>query len=258
MKQRRAPFTADLRKASYEEWLDVAFDHQPRADPANVDTAWYWVRDVELVVDSARQVRYLTQLFEQPEVLVRRYSAAQIEEGFWFMLGAAGQGWFRDTLWDSEVPWEAREACIKAIPRLYDRLFAPDDEAEGMAWMLWDLLAFDYGCGNRGPAKSDEDRRVQDTMLEAMREMLMRSGSPMAHGTARRAPRPVSPQPCQRRGADSHLLGFAPSSAEVARVCFQRAGRERPLSVRANESLQLTNARGVPHRRHISRLRVRS
>lgn len=184
MKQRRDPFTADLRQASFDEWLDAVFDHPPRIDPTDVDSAWYWIADVELAVDPGRQVRYLKQLFEQPEVLTRRYSPEQVEEGFWFMFGAGGNEWFRDTLWNPEVPWAAREDCIKAVPVLYERLFLPDGDADGMAWMLWDLLAFGYDCGNKDPTKSEDDRRVQDAMFEAMREMLMRSSLPVAQRAA--------------------------------------------------------------------------
>jgi len=184
MRQPRDAFTPDLRRASFEEWLDAVFDHPPRAEPPNVNSAWYWVSDVEFTVDPGRQVRYLTQMFEQPEVLAQRYSAEQIEEGFWFMFGAAGYSWFLDTLWDPEVPWVAREACIRAIPTLYERLFPPDDNADGIPWMLWDLLAFGYDCGNRDPAKNEEDRRVQDAMLEAMRMMLLRPSSPAAQHAA--------------------------------------------------------------------------
>lgn len=183
-KQQRAPFTADLRKASFAEWLDITFDHPERAEPTKVDHAWYWMHEVALVADPVRQIRYLTQLFRQPEILAQRYTAAQVEEGFWFMLSGGGEEWYRDALWDPEVPWEARAACIATVPVLYERLFAPDEDAGGIPWMLWDLLAFDYDCGNRDPARNEEDRRVQDAMLEAMSRMLLRSKSPMAQRAA--------------------------------------------------------------------------
>lgn len=184
MKKPRAVFTADLRRAGFEDWLDAVFDHPPRADPSDIDSAWYWRAVVELTVDPARQIRYLTKLFEHPEVLAQRYSAAQIEEGFWFMFGAAGTEWFLRPLWDPEVPWVAREACIRAVPRLYDGHFPPDGGSEGMSWMLWDLLAFGYDCGNHDPARNEEDRRVQESMFEALREMLVRSKSPAAQEAA--------------------------------------------------------------------------
>lgn len=184
MRKPRETFAVDLRRAGFEAWLDAVFDHPPRSDPRDINTAWYWMVLVDFRVDPARQVRYLTKLFERPQVLVTRYTAAQIEEGFWFMFGAAGTEWFLDPLWDAEVPWVAREACIRAVPRLYDGLFPPDGGGDGVAWMLWDLLAFGYDCGNHDPARNEEDRRVQDAMFEALREMLTRSKSPAAQEAA--------------------------------------------------------------------------
>jgi len=174
----------DLRGTTFDAWLAFVFDHETQSDGDDVGDAWYWARDVELAVEPVRQVEYLTRLFERPEVLVRHFSEAQVEQGFWFMFSACGTPWFLDPLWDPAVPRAAREACIRAIPSLYDRLFASDEEGEGVAWMLWDFLAFGYDCGNRDPSASEEDRWVQDAMLEALREMLLRSESAMAQRAA--------------------------------------------------------------------------
>lgn len=184
-KQNRQPLVADLRNASFDEWLNAVFNHAARAGRRrDVHKAWYMSQDVEFIVDPARQIRFLTQLFEAPEILPQRYSTEQIEEGFWFMFSAIGKEWFRDALWNSEVPWAAREACIQAVPTLYERLFTREEDADGVAWMLWDLIAFDYDCGNRDPAASEEDRRVQDAMLDAMRRMLLGSDSSLAQSAA--------------------------------------------------------------------------
>jgi hypothetical protein len=174
----------DLRDASFDQWLGFVFDHEPLEEGQDSGDAWYWTSEVELAVQPARQVAHLLRLFERPDVLLSRFTEPQIEQGFWFMFSAGGTDWFLTPLWDPNVPWAAREACIRAIPSLYERLFDSDEEGEGVAWMLWDFLAFGYDCGNRDPSRSEEDKRVQEAMLEAMSEMLLGSSSAMAQRAA--------------------------------------------------------------------------
>jgi len=181
MQEPRSVIAVDLRNVSYGEWLAFVFDHEPLPDGADIGRAWYNANVLEIEAGPARQVSYLTRVFESPEVLAGRYTTNQIEQGFWFMLGAtSGQEAFRDALWDAAVPWAEREACIRAVPTLYERLFPRDEDNEGIPFMLWDLLADDYGHKLRNPAADEEDRRVQGAMLEAMRQMLLSSDSPIA------------------------------------------------------------------------------
>lgn len=101
------------------------------------------------------------------------------------MFGAAGEEWFSYQLWNASVDWSSRERCIREIPNLYEELFEPEFDADGIAWMLWDRLTFGYDSGTRRPDVSEEDRRVQTVMLECLRTQLMRSKSEMAQRAAR-------------------------------------------------------------------------
>jgi hypothetical protein len=162
----------DLRGVSYEDWLAFIFD-RPVAQEGEKE--WYFQADLELETDPARQVAFLARLFRAPEALAERFSPGQIEQGFWFLFGT-GEEWFSVPLWGASVPWEERRECLRALPELYVRLFerCPLDTAP---YMLPDLLACGYGFGRRRPGADEEDRRVQEALFIAFREMLA-SGHP--------------------------------------------------------------------------------
>jgi hypothetical protein len=161
---------ADLRNATYDEFLQFVFDHYPEDD---VDKKWYWQLNEDVQIAPGRAVEYLTRMCTGAAQLLDRYTPMQIAEGLNYLFGAGGSSEFRDQLWNSDVPWPHRRRCILAIPRLYTDVLERDrDGVGGCAYMLWDSIAYDYHCGNRDPAKDPEDARVQDAMLEALRSML--------------------------------------------------------------------------------------
>lgn len=160
----------DHRKASFEEFLTFVFDRP--APPDHDLNAWWFHSSLDLVVDPRRQVAHLTRFFNDPSLLPPRYSRAQIEQGLWFLFSAAPE-YYVKFLWSPEVPWSEREACVLALPQLYDRLLA-----DGSPWdteidhMIPDLLAEWYGFGWRKPATNAEDRRVQDALLRVFEQLL--------------------------------------------------------------------------------------
>lgn len=160
----------DLAGASFEEFIAFVFDH-PVVPDGHEGEKWYLQHDLEINIDPGHQVQFLTMLFRHPDVLLERYSPAQIDQGFWFMF-IQGQEWFMDPLWDRAIPRAAREACVLAIPELYRRLF--EREPIGLApWMLWDLLADGFvGYAGRPPERAGEDDHVRAAMFQACRIML--------------------------------------------------------------------------------------
>jgi hypothetical protein len=175
--------TLDLAACDYDRWLESVFGHEAPAAADTTTRPWYHRERIEVLADPERQVAYMTRLFQDPTGIRKRFTPEQIEQGFWFMFGASREA-FRDFLWDPEIPWVRRAACIEAIPNLYEGLFPDRNDDGGVAWMLWDLLADDYGFELRDPGADVEDRRVQDAMLEALRVMLLRSRSVLAQRAA--------------------------------------------------------------------------
>lgn len=158
----------DLRTASYEEFISSVFDHEPADD---VDDKWFWKEEVEVQIEPQPFIAHLTSVFEKSSDLVDRFTIRQIAEGLEFLFcGPDGSGRLGQ-LWNPEVPWLERRRCILSIPNFYRQVFEPDDET-GCGFMLWDWIAYGYESGNKSPANSPEDARVQDTMLEALTAML--------------------------------------------------------------------------------------
>ena len=159
----------DLHTASFDEFVTFVFDHYPEEE---VDDKWYWKNDVEVEMEPRRGVEYLTRVLLDGHELLKSYTPRQVTEGINYLIGGSGSE-FLDLLWEPEVPWEERERCILAIPRLYaDVLEGDEDGLGGCAYMLWDWVAYGYYCGNHDPAENPEDARVQDAMFKAMTSLL--------------------------------------------------------------------------------------
>ncbi len=92
----------------FDRWVAAVFGGEGRDEPEP---------------SSRGTVRYLTRLFQEPEVLIGRYSADQIGDGLWFLVSPSGSN-HAFALRDDAVPWEARRTCLEAIGTLYERLFA--------------------------------------------------------------------------------------------------------------------------------------
>lgn len=100
---------------------------------------WYWAEDLEVVVDPALQLKYLTCLATEPDFLISQFGTAQLEQGFWFVFGPAGAPYFTSLLWRAGVPWSIREACILSMVTLFERLFSREPLPTA-SFMWWDLV----------------------------------------------------------------------------------------------------------------------
>ena len=163
----------DLRTSSYEDFVDFVFNHVPEDE---VNDKWYWQVRLDVAVDPRVVIGYLTRLCKEPTPLLMRFTVRQFTEGVNFLFGAGGGKWFRDQLWNSDVPWIERRECILAIPELYTHIFEDHDDG-GLGFMLWDEIAYGYTSGSRAPEANPEDARVQQAMFEALTAML-RSENP--------------------------------------------------------------------------------
>jgi len=157
----------DITKLSFEEWVQFVFDH-PISKPE-----WYWaaMSDDEDggygIGDKPVIVRYLTRLFLNPGILRGRYAPEQLEQGFWFIMS---HGAFTHLLWDTEIPWPLRKACIESMGELFERFFAlvPSDTA---CFMWWDEMAYEYYRRDGVPRDAD-DADVQEAMFQTLRRIL--------------------------------------------------------------------------------------
>jgi hypothetical protein len=166
------PLTIDLRHASYEDFVTFVFDHYPIPQD-DVDELWYWKLEDDVEFDPRRAIAHITRICEESATLLESFTLPQVAQGINYLLGAGNRDGFLDLLWDPKVPWAERYRCIRAIPQLYTQVFERDEDgAGGLAFMLWDSIAYGYFAGTCSPATDPEDARVQEAMFEALSEML--------------------------------------------------------------------------------------
>jgi hypothetical protein len=92
--------------------------------------------------------------------LLETYSPAQLEEGLDYLTLT---GRLRDFIWDPDLPWEPRRACLRAMVPLAEQLFARDPLGE-TAGMWWNWLRY------FGPRPADSG--VKDTLLDVLTQIL--------------------------------------------------------------------------------------
>jgi hypothetical protein len=111
---------------SFDQWVGFVFDHEITRPE------WYWaVRDdYEWLENSPVTVaEYWSRLFEEPGLLLERFSREQVGEGLWYLSSDACSEYWRVITLDA-VPSGIQERSVRSIGRLFERLFAPQCGAE--------------------------------------------------------------------------------------------------------------------------------
>jgi hypothetical protein len=162
----------DIREASFEEFVAFLFDHDVVPDPEDINVGpfpWYWHAKVDY--DAPRVASFYIRLFNAPGFLLSRFSADQLEQGFWAILSEILDCSVSTIIWDTSVPFEIRERCVRSMFELFAQLFAAEPLDTSSA-MWWDSLAFDWDCGNRARANGGEDQLMQDVMFTTLAKLL--------------------------------------------------------------------------------------
>lgn len=149
----------DLRGAPFDRFLAYVFEH---------DGAEWQVKEsaAALRVDPALQLAYAERLFRDPAA-VAGYTAAQREQGFWFLPGWFQPDFFSGQIWNHDLPLGARISCVSAMEVLFRDLFAKDPHGKD-AFMWFDLLE-DGAPADRGACPQCEPvRRTIIGVLDAL------------------------------------------------------------------------------------------
>src|SRR5688572_7903485 len=99
----------DLSNASYEDFLDFVFNRLVEDESA---AKWYWHLGEDVTIPPRLAVRYLRRVCEEAGTLIPRFTLPQIAEGLNYLFGPGGQFEFSEQLWNPDVPWSERSACI--------------------------------------------------------------------------------------------------------------------------------------------------
>ncbi len=147
----------------FEEWVCYVFDNPP-------DYRWF-----DLLADwgpcpPELLISYLTRLFEHAGDVLGRFSNAQLNQSFWFLLGADADA--MRVLSDERVPWQERRRCLRSIFTLFEQCFAPrcgpflshlderfDNPLNSVCYMWWDLFM---------PGRPANDQRSAELNAEVL------------------------------------------------------------------------------------------
>jgi hypothetical protein len=159
---------------SYEAWIAHCFDHPVTPQ------AWYLAPDApEWEAAPEVTLSYLTRLFNTPNDSIGRFSDAQLNQGFWYLLSNS----LSDHMYllvDASLPEQARLDCLHAIKHLFAELFfkrctnlpsygqdpATLSPLNGICYMWWDVMPI-HGEPN-DPRRAKFDAAV----LTLLREIL--------------------------------------------------------------------------------------
>jgi hypothetical protein len=158
---------------TFPEWVRHIFDH-PVSDPA-----WYWDLEADTTEPPAPIcVTYLTQLFTNPKPILARYTDAQLNQGFWYLVSKSCSN-YMFTLLEPEVVWPARQAGLRAITNLFAQLFANRcsphlshldergaNSLNSVCYMWWDLFP------TWGQPESSTETVVDAELLAVMQRVL--------------------------------------------------------------------------------------
>jgi hypothetical protein len=111
----------DAGTLTFEEWVEYVFgwpvgepEWYMRQDEQGQSLAWWRPEPVTIAT-------YLAQLFEDAGFLAGRYTAYQLNQGFWYVAGT-GSSYFQMAR-DSSVPIPLQQRWVRAIFPLYRDLF---------------------------------------------------------------------------------------------------------------------------------------
>jgi hypothetical protein len=169
----------DISRFSFDEFVSFLFDQDVPPATAKRDP-WYWHTEVAYVPDLV--CSYYVKLFRQPQFLRARYSKAQLEQAFWAIQSHNLDCSAPRIIWKPDLPFEAREECVKTMAELFRILFATEP-LETSVQMWWDSLCYDWHCGNRKRERGGEDERMQDVIFETLTSILA-IDSDICHGAA--------------------------------------------------------------------------
>jgi hypothetical protein len=176
----------DLSRQSFEEFLKFFFAH-----PEN-EQFWYADQKYalsEAVISGPALVDHLTMLFSGFGVSTSGYSAAQISHGLWAMLSPTFS--LQDALWDTAVPLEKRQECIRGMGTLF-RDFVSANDAEPLQkcfYMWWHIVVTGFWAQagqfevQDVAALDPESSTLLNTMFDVLKQVL-RVPDPRTQGYA--------------------------------------------------------------------------
>lgn len=159
---------------SFAEWITYVFDHDV------TDPAWHFqIHTPDPKVSPARAAEFISETFERSGDLLRRFSDAQLNQAFWFLV-SSGNSEYMLCLPDASVPWDLRRRALRSFIPLFQQVMAARcapvlshrDEPgasplNSACYMWWDVLPLSESAG-ADPANAGMTREVFAVLSELL------------------------------------------------------------------------------------------
>jgi hypothetical protein len=135
--------------ATLDEWVRFVFDHSV------TETAWHFDLEApDLILPAAHTATLIAETFEHAGELLRPFTDAQLNQGFWFLVSSGNSGYML-CLTDASVAWPVRRRALRSFLPLFRDVMAARCTASlshlsesgsplnSACYMWWDLLPFD-------------------------------------------------------------------------------------------------------------------
>ena len=92
------------------------FDHEAS------EPKWYFEPEAPVWIGPPDlNVEYITRLFEDPVSVLSKYSDAQLNQGFWFLV-SNGASDCMFALMEESIPTEKRLRCVKSFVSVFEKI----------------------------------------------------------------------------------------------------------------------------------------
>ena len=161
----------DITSATIEEFVPFLFDHEAVRLSHRPQDPSPWYLDAEVEFDASQVLSHYARLFTEPTMWSSRFSKAQLEGGFWAILGGNLECGVTPLITEGSVSYDIRERRVRSMFSLFERFFSWES-LETFPFMWWEMLAFDWDCGNRRRENGGEELWMQDAMFETVAQIL--------------------------------------------------------------------------------------
>jgi hypothetical protein len=187
MESDRERICADIRNADFDGFVAFLFEPSVPSGESFCEACnnrrWRrWDYDTKVTFNADRVCDHYIQLFREPGFLLERFSTAQLEQGFWAIQGPTLECSAYSLIWNPDLHFAKREACVRAMYFLFRDLFA-FEALENAVCMWWDSFCYGWHCGNRKRERGGEEMATQDVMFETLAQILALP-SEICHGAA--------------------------------------------------------------------------
>lgn len=110
---------------SFHDWVKHIFDHEV---PEDAKQRWYYNFETNFRStwdDPLKELEYLTQTFEQIDLIAESYTDKQMNQALWYLVNEFFHYYIFDAVEKNEISNELLDRTVGSIFTVYERLFLP-------------------------------------------------------------------------------------------------------------------------------------